>query len=407
MQFNYKGTDKKGELKKGIIEAPNIDEASTILYSQGIIPEVIKASSSLDILYHKLERKLRKYEKVKLEELIVFTRQFASLFTAGIPILTILRRLETQNYSNKMKETISTIIRDIEAGTPLSIAFRKHKDIFSDLYINMLKVGEEGGVLDIVLQRLALILETDLDTRNKIKNATRYPKLVISAIVIAFAILMTFVVPKFVGLFSKMGASLPLPTRILIFVNDFFHNFWWLILLVAVLAYLIYKKYKKTPQGKKKIDEYTLKIPIIGPLVHKIYLSRICRILGLLYKSGISIITSFEIVSEVTGNDVMKDELLIIKEKVTRGATIHKSFEASKYFPPVVSDMISAGEDTGQLDEMLFKIADYYDGEVDYSIKTLSQAIEPILLVMVAGMVIILALGVFMPMWDMIKAFKH
>jgi len=407
MQFNYKGTTRKGEVKKGVIDADNIDEASVLLYSQGIIPEIIRQSSSIDIFYHKIAQKLKKYEKVKLEELIVFTRQFASLFAAGIPILTILRRLETQNYSQKMKETISTIIKDIEAGTPLSIAFRKHKDIFSDLYINMLRVGEEGGVLDIVLQRLALILEADLDTRNKIKNATRYPKMVVSAIVIAFVILMTFVIPKFVGLFSKFNTELPLPTKILVFVNDFFHNFWWLILIISILSYLIYKKYKKTPHGKRKIDEYTLKIPIIGPLVHKIYLSRISRILGLLYKSGISIITSFEIVSEVTGNEVIKDELLIIKEKVTRGATIHGSFEASKYFPPVVSDMISAGEDTGQLDEMLFKIADYYDSEVDYSIKTLSQAIEPILLVMVAGMVLILALGVFLPMWDLIKVFRQ
>ncbi|MEF3254039.1 MAG: type II secretion system F family protein, partial [Deferribacterales bacterium] len=370
MKFNYKGVNKKGELKKGVIEAESIDDASILLYSQGIIPEYLRVASSVDVLLDRVQQYLRKYEKVSLQELIVFTRQFASLFAAGIPILTILRRLETQNYSYKMKQTITTIIRDIEAGTPLSIAFRKHSDVFSNLYINMLKVGEEGGVLDIVLQRLALILEADLDTRNKIKNATRYPKLVITAIVIAFSILMTFVVPKFVGLFSKMGANLPLPTKILIFINDFFHNFWWLVLIIAVLGFIIYKKYKKTEAGKKKIDGLVLKIPIIGPIVHKIYLSRISRILGLLYKSGISIITSFEILSEVTGNDVFRDELFIIKEKVSRVATIHGSFEASHIFPPVVSDMISAGEDTGQLDEMLFKIADYYDNEVDYSIKT-------------------------------------
>lgn len=406
MKYNYKGVNRKREVKKGIIEASNIDDAAIILYSQGITPEYIKESSSIDIVLKALRDRIKKYEKVKLQELIVFTRQFASLFSAGIPVLTILQRLETQNYSPKMKETISTIIKDIEAGTPLSTAFKKHKDIFSNLYINMLNVGEEGGVLDVVLQRLAIILETDLDTRNKIKNATRYPKLVISAIVIAFVILMTFVIPKFTGLFAKMGSELPLPTKILIYINDFFSNFWWLVILLFVLGYILFKKYKSTTSGKKKIDLYTLKIPIIGTMVHKIYLSRICRILGLLYKSGISIITSFDIVSEVTGNDVMKDELQIIKEKVSRGGSIHSSFEASPHFPAVVSDMISAGEETGQLDEMLFKVADYYDNEVDYSIKTLSQSLEPILLVMVAGMVIILALGVFMPMWDMIKAFK-
>ncbi|MCA1932005.1 MAG: type II secretion system F family protein [Calditerrivibrio sp.] len=406
MKYNYKGSNKKKEIKKGIVEADNIDDATIILYSQGITPEYIRKSSYIDILSKSINDKLKKYEKVKLQELIVFTRQFASLFSAGIPVLTILQRLETQNYSPKMKETISLIVKDIEAGTPLSVAFRKHKDVFSNLYINMLNVGEEGGVLDVVLQRLALILETDLDTRNKIKNATRYPKLVISAIVIAFVILMTFVVPKFTGLFAKMGTDLPLPTKILIYINDFFRNFWWAILLISIIGSILFKKYKNTATGKKRIDLYTLKIPIIGTLVHKIYLSRICRILGLLYKSGISIITSFDIVSEVTGNDVMKDELQIIKEKVSRGGTIHTSFEASPHFPAVVSDMISAGEETGQLDEMLFKVADYYDNEVDYSIKTLSQSLEPILLVLVAGMVIILALGVFMPMWDMIKAFK-
>jgi type II secretory pathway component PulF len=176
--------------------------------------------------------------------------------------------------------------------------------------------------------------------------------------------------------------------------------------MVLIGIVIAFKKYKKTEQGKHKIDEFLLKIPIIGKLIHKIYISRISRILGLLYKSGISIIVSFDIVSEVTGNEVMRDEVLYIRDHVSRGMSIAEAFNNSKYFPVVVADMVAAGEETGQLDEMLFKIADYFDEEVDYGIKTLSTAIEPILLLFIAGMVILLALGVFLPMWDMIKVFK-
>lgn len=405
MKYFYSGILKQKKVK-GILEAESQDEAYFILSEQNIEVLSVRGASFLDEFSEKLNNYKRNVQKVKLQDLIVFTRQFATLFSAGIPIMTILGRLESQTQNERLRGIASEILMDVNAGIPLSSAFGKHKGVFSSLYVNMIRVGEEGGVLDIVLSRLADILEADLDTRNRIKHATRYPKLAVSAIVVAFGVLITFVIPKFVTLFDKFNTALPLPTKILIWINKFTQSFWWLIIGLIVFSVIFFRKYKKTKDGKEKLDYIIFKIPIIGNLVHKIYISRICRILGLLYKSGIPIINSFEIVSEVSGNEIMKKEINNIKIRVSQGGGIANAFEYSKYFPDVVSDMVSAGEDTGRLDEMLGKIADYYDEETEYSIKNLSTAIEPILLVMIAGMVLLLALGVFLPMWDMIKVIK-
>jgi len=400
--FGEKGTEKVS----GIVEAADIDAASLLLIDEGINVLELKESGLFDQLSFKIKDFRSKVSKVKLEELIVFTRQFSTLFSSGVPVLKILNRLSSQNYSDKLLTSLKKIKNDVDAGLSLSAAFSRHKNIFSPLYINMIRVGEEGGVMDITLQRLASILEAEFETRNRIKTATRYPKIVISAIVIAFSILVIFVIPKFASMFAKFNTELPLPTKILIWINEFVQGYWYVVIFIIIFSVIAFKKFKKTEKGKKKIDEYVFKIPIIGPLVHKIYISRIARIFGLLYKSGINISTSFDIISEISGNEILKREIVIIKGLVEMGSNISHAFNRSKYFPPVVSDMIESGEETGNLDEMLFKIADYYDEEVDYSIKNLSQAIEPILLIFIAGMVILLALGVFLPMWDMMKAFR-
>ncbi|MBZ4671779.1 MAG: ral secretion pathway protein [Deferribacteraceae bacterium] len=405
MRFKYIG--EKNNIKvNGIIDASDSNEASLILFDQGINLINLKEVGLIDEYLYKIKEFKTKTSKVKLEELIVLTRQFATLFDAGIPIVKILDRMSKQNFSEKLLTAILKIKDDVDAGLSLSAAFGRQKGIFSPLYINMLKVGEEGGVLDIVLSRLADILETDLETRNRIKHATRYPKLTVGAIAIAFSILVVFVIPKFVGLFSKFKAELPLPTKILIWINYFVQNYWWLILFIVFFAIFAFRKYKSTEKGKVKLDLLIFKIPIIGPILHKIYISRITRILGLLYRSGISVVSSFDIVSEVSGNEIIKKEIQNVKIRVSQGNNIAASFGYSEYFPEVVTDMIAAGEETGRLDEMLEKIADYYDEETDYAIKNLSTAIEPILLVLIAGMVILLALGVFLPMWDMIKVIK-
>jgi MSHA biogenesis protein MshG len=244
-----------------------------------------------------------------------------------------------------------------------------------------------------------------METQKKIKTATRYPKMVITSIIVAFISLVTFVVPKFTSLFSKFKTELPLPTRILIATNNFFKNYWWLALIMTVAGVLLYKKIRNNEKGKTILDKMALKTPIVGNLLSKVYIARIVRILGLLYKSGISIITGFEIVSAVTDNNIFKNEILKIRNAVSTGTSINVAIRSSDIFPPIVSDLISVGEETGLLDEMLFKIADYFDEESDYLIGSLSSSIEPILLFFVAMMVLLLALGVFMPMWNIDKVY--
>ncbi len=402
MKFVYSGLSNDKQTK-GILEAASYDEALLLLYDKGIEATEVVQASAFDEIKEKIDYLNRRFARVKLSNLIVFTRQFATLFSAGVPIGTILERLSQQAANPKLKDTVEIIKNDVNGGMPLSEAFSKHSSIFSPLYVNMLKVGEESGTLDIVLDRLANILETELDTKNKIKTATRYPKMVISAIVVAFIIIITFVIPKFVSLFTHFGAKLPLPTRILIGINYVFHHYWWMVLIAVVALVFAFKEYKKTENGKYNIDKYVLKMPVIGSLIHKIYVSRMIRILGLLYKSGITIIDSLSIVSNVTGNVIAKQAVDEIRKDVEGGTTIATPFSKSSFFPNVVSDMVSVGEETGRLDEMLFKAADYYDEEIDYAIKNLSSAIEPILLVFIAGMVLVLALGVFLPMWNMIN----
>ena len=401
MKFVYLGSADNNKVT-GIIEAASYDEALLFLYDKGIEAQKVVEASAFDEIKEKIDYLNKRFARVKLSELIVFTRQFATLFSAGVPIGVILERLSEQTVSVKLRDVVGVIKNDVNGGMSLSEAFSKHKKVFSPLYINMLRVGEESGTLDIVLDRLASILETELDTRNKIKTATRYPKMVISAIVVAFTIIVTFVIPRFVSLFSHFGAQLPLPTRILIGINYVFHHYWWMVLIAVIALIFAFREYKKTEKGRYNIDKYMLKIPIIGTLVHKIYVSRMIRILGLLYKSGIAIIDALKIVSNVTGNVIAKQAVEEIGRDVEGGATISVPFLKSTFFPNVVSDMVSVGEETGRLDEMLFKAADYYDEEIDYAIKNLSSAIEPILLVFIAGMVLLLALGVFLPMWNLI-----
>ncbi len=407
IKFFYKAKRGDGKVESGVVTSTDEFSVELMLIDKGLEVINIRAANVIDELNESFLALQAKLSVVGLKDIIVFTRQFSTLFSAGIPIVTIFDRLKSQNFKPKLKIALERISKDIESGTSLSLAFGKHPDIFSSLYVGMIKVGEDGGVLDIILERLAKILETQLDTNNKIKSATRYPKIVVSAIIIAFIILLTFVIPKFVAMFSKFNAELPLPTKILIFMNHAFQRYWWVVAAIVIATIFLFKQYKKTDVGKVKIDQLILKIPIVGALLQKIYISRVVRILGLLYKSGIPVVSSMDIVSEVSENEIFKRELLSIKNKISMGFAINTAVKESAIFPLIVGDMVESGEETGSLDEMLFKVADYFDEEVEYSIANLSSAIEPILLLFIAGMILIIALGVFLPMWDMIKIFKQ
>ena len=406
-KFYFEALNDFGEKIKDFVFAEDKYEAELMLFDDGLNVLAIREATIFDELDKKLEELKEKYTKVPLKELIIFTRQFSTLFSAGISIVTIFDRLKDHVRHPKLRKALISIAKDVDAGSSLYLAFNKYRDIFPAFYIGMIKVGEEGGVLDVVLKRISAILETQLQTENKIKAATRYPKIVLTAIGFAFFILLTFVIPRFVSLFQRFNATLPLPTRILIHANYIFKNYWWLILIFIIGLVIILKKYKETPEGKKKIDLLILKIPVFGDLIKKIYLARITRVLGLLYQSGIPINRGFEIVSETTGNEIFNEELKKIRKVIVSGTNISRAVRLSFLFPPIVGDMIEAGEESGNLDEMLFKVADYFDEEADYIIQNLSTFIEPILLVFIAAMILTIALGVFLPMWDMVNIFRH
>ena len=391
-----------GEVITGIAEGADPEAVAAEFSAKGYIPVRIE------------ERKaalkpsgLALFGRVKDEDIIVFSRQLATLIKAGISFLKGLDTLREQTSNRKLKAIIEEIRVEIERGSSFSEAISRFPKVFSPLYINMIKVGEESGVLDDILERLATLLEHERMTRAMIKAAMRYPLFVVFAITFAFFFLTAFVVPKFAALYHSSKVLLPLPTRILIFLNRAITGYWpFLGALMAGVFFLI-RGYIKTPPGRWNWDRLKLKTPIIGPIVEKAVISRFARVFSTLYRSGIPMLHSLDIVSGTLGNVIMSRAVDIIKEDVREGKGLSEPMQKSGAFPPMVIQMVAVGEETGALDEMLTKVSDYYDLEVDYAIKNLSTTIEPVLIVLLAGAVLFLALGIFLPIWDMISVMKR
>jgi len=345
--------------------------------------------------------------KVRTKDLIVFNRQLATLFAAGIPLLRAIQALAEQMQNVTFKEVLNAVARDIQEGLAFSEALAKHPKVFSELFIAMIKAGEASGTMDSILMRLADLAEHDAAIKAKIKAATRYPKIVISVMAIAIAILMNFVVPNFVDIFKQVELELPLATKILMAASNIFTNYWYIIFVGVGGLYFVFRQYCKTKSGRRQVDTLTLKAPIFGPIFLKIAMSVFTRTMSTLNRSGLSIIRNLEICSEVVENVVIAELIIGLKESVKQGESISLTMKKSKYFTPMVIQMMSAGEESGELDNMLVKVSEYYDMEVDYAISNISSLIEPILLAFLGGLVLFLMLAIFMPMWDMTKLAKQ
>lgn len=402
--YNYKGRTQTGEVVMGVIDAPTPEVVAEQLFSKGYTPIKIAAGEkgklSIDI-------GMQLFDRIKPEDLIVFSRQLATLVTAGISFLSTLDTLAEQTKSNKLRKIIEEIRKDVGGGSSFSAALSKFPSVFSPLYVSMIKVGEEGGVLDDILDRLATILEHDAATKARMKAATRYPMIVIVAITIAFFVLTTFVVPKFASLYQSSKVQLPLPTRILIFMNVAIRNYWPLLAVSFAGVVFALRMYIKTPSGRWNIDKLKLGIPIIGQVVERTVMSRFARIFSTLYRSGIPMLHTLDIVSGTLGNVIIARAVEVTKDSVREGKGLAKPMASTKVFPPMVIQMVAVGEETGALDEMLIKVSDYYDREVEYAIKNLSTSLEPILLLFLAVMILFLALGIFLPIWDMMQVLKR
>jgi type II secretory pathway component PulF len=402
-QYRYKARDKNGALQAGMMEARSRDVVGDQLSTKGFIPVLIEEQAET----WQLPEVLSGFNRVKAQDLIVFSRQLATLVSAGVPFLSSLGTLERQTENPQLKIAIADVKRSVEGGSSFSDALAKHPRIFNKMYVSMIRAGETAGILDDILVRLAMLAEHDADTRSRVKTAVRYPLIVIVAICGAFAFLVSFVIPKFAGVFARFKTELPFPTRVLIGINHVVQNYWYLILIGIVLLIWAVVWYLKTPFGRWQWDKVKLRLPVFGMLFQKVALSRFARVFGAMQKSGISMMLTLDIAAETVGNVVIARTVESMRESLHDGKGLVPPMEASGLFPPLVVQMVTVGEETGHIDTMLNKVSDYYDMDVEYTLRNLSTMIEPILLLFVGGMVLFLALGIFLPMWDMMSIFKH
>jgi type IV pilus assembly protein PilC len=383
----------------GKLEAESVEVANFMLIARDLIPSKIKEQSkSID---NRWVEAILGTGKVKVMDLIMFTKQFHSMLVAGIPLLRILSILEDQTESKSLKKAISKTIQDINQGSSLSDALDKYPKIFSRLYCDMIRAGEISGNVPIVLDRLIYIIEHEARVKSDIKAAFRYPLIVLVALCGAFILLLTFVIPQFASVFNNAGLTLPWPTKFAMLLYAFLSNYWYLIIGVIVIIIFSMIFYFKTSNGRFVRDSFLLELPIIGPVFKKAALSRFASIFAILQTSGVPIMQSLTILSATMGNEALTRSFDHIRERVKEGAGISTPLKSAKYFTPMVIDMIAIGEESGNIDEMLRAVAKHYDDEVEYAIKGLSDSIGPILIVGLASIVGFFALAIFMPMWDL------
>ncbi|HEY5594780.1 MAG TPA: type II secretion system F family protein [Nitrospiria bacterium] len=400
--FVYRARDKYGSLFTGTIETSGRDAVASQLDHLGYHPVSIEEQRQGAGAAEWLER----FTRVSPQDLIVFSRQLATLISAGLPFMTSFDALIEQTENKRLKNVITQVRKDVEGGSSFSDALAKHPSVFSNLYVSMIRAGETGGVLDEILQRLATLAEHESETRARIKAATRYPKIVIGSLAVAFIILLQFVIPRFAALYANFKVQLPLPTRILIAINQSFQSYWWLMLAAVVLAVFSARAYLRTEAGRLRWDGIKIRLPVFGPIFLKTALSRFARVFGTLTRSGLSILQTLEIVSQTVGNTVISRVVDNIRDSARQGRGVVQPMQVSRIFPPVVIQMVAIGEQTGKMEEMLMKVSDYYDQEVEYSIRNLSTSLEPLLLAVIGGVVLFLALAIFMPWWNLINVFK-
>lgn len=398
-QFVYRARDYDGELITGRLEATDRGTLERDLGTQGLIPiSISEIRRAFDIEMFKSS-----FERVSPDDLVVFTGQLGTMYRAGIPFVRTISAVAEQAGSKALKKVLASIKEEVEAGSTFASALSRHPKVFNELYVSMVEAGEAGGVLDEILERLSTLLEKDLEIKAKIKSATLYPKIVVGAIIGAAAILVTFVIPKFAALYGNFKVVLPLPTRILVSISVSFSKYWYLMAIIAIVAVLSFRFFIKTGRGRAWWDWARLKFPVFGPLSLKASMSRFSMILGTLVRSGIPILFALEISGRTVGNVIISAEVERIRNEIRGGRPLAAPMEESGMFPPMMTQMVAVGEETGKLDEMLLKVSDHMNSEVDYTIRNLSTLLEPMLLSVIFGMVLFLALALFLPMWDMVR----
>jgi len=393
--YTYTARAVNGELKTATIDAPSREEVVAQLRRQRM--SVVKVDE---------ESKKAKTPRgsIKMRDIVIFTRQFSTMINAGLPLVQALDILAKQTENKTLSEVTRAVVFDVESGHTVADALAKHPNAFSDLYVNMVAAGEAGGILDTILMRLATFMEKNDALVRKVKGAMIYPGVIMSVAVIAICVLLIFVIPVFETMFGSVGLALPLPTRVVIGLSRFLKGYWWLIGGGIAGSFVMVKRYYATPGGKLLIDKAMLKVPVLGDVLRKSAVSRFTRTLGPLLSSGVSILDGLEITAKTAGNRVIQDAIMESRASIAGGETIAAPLKKSQVFPPMVISMIAVGEQTGGLDEMLSKIADFYDEEVDAAVSGLLSLLEPVMIVFLGVVVGGMVVAMYLPIFDMINA---
>ena len=395
--FTYTARAFNGDLRTATIDAPSRDDVIAQLRKQRL--SVVKIDQDAS------SKKAGRFGKpIKTRDVVIFTRQFSTMINSGLPLVQALTILAEQTDNKSLAEVTKKVVFDVESGNTVADALSKHPKAFTNLYVNMVAAGEAGGILDTILMRLATFLEKNDALVRKVKGAMIYPSVIMSVAAIAIIVLLLFVIPVFESMFASVGQALPLPTRIVIGASRFLKSYWWMVFGgFAGFAFLL-RRYYASNNGKLVIDRLMLKMPVLGDVLRKSAVSRFTRTLGTLISSGVSILEGLEITAKTAGNRVIQDAIMASRASIAGGDTIAQPLQKSKVFPPMVISMIAVGEQTGGLDEMLSKIADFYDEEVDAAVSNLLSLLEPIMIVFLGVVVGGMVVAMYLPIFDMINA---
>ncbi|MFT7675076.1 MAG: MSHA biogenesis protein MshG [Gammaproteobacteria bacterium] len=398
-QFEFKARSNSGQLVDGQVEGANSSAVATLLMARGVTPiSIVEKKVKVDVI-DQIYRKFDLY-KVNIEELLMFTRQMGALMKSGIPITRAISGILESIDNPLMISSLRDILEQLESGRSLSISFARHPRVFNNLYVSMIQVGENTGRLEESFALMADYIDRNRRITNNIKTAMRYPTTVIIAISIAMGIVNLFVIPKFALFFEANNMELPWQTQFLLATSGFMVNYWWLVLAVLAFAFFGFKRYIGTVEGELKWHKFIVHAPLIGDILHRSFMARFSRSFAMAYSAGVPIVQAMSVIARSIGNEYIASHVKGMREGIERGEALTRTAQQTGMFTPIVMQMFAVGEEAGNLDEMMTFIADFYEEEVDYDVKTLSDKIEPLIYVAVGVMVLILALGIFVPMWD-------
>ena len=404
--FRYRGRSRRGDLITGRLEADDMDGVAARLLNLGITPLEIAPDAVHGATVRDLLQRLGA-GRPSSADLVLFSRQMYSITKAGLPLLRGLRGLAQSTHNTVLRDALHDVLQSLESGRDLASSLARHPDIFSALFVSMVRVGESTGTLDNSFQRLCEYLGHDQDVQDSVRAAVRYPIMVVCAIGLALVVITVFVIPNFAPLFKILGNDIPWPTRVIMGTSAFVRHNGIALLAAALIAFFALRRHIGTEAGRYQWDRLKLKIPVLGELLHLSVLSRVTRSLSISIEAGLPMIQALTLLSRTAGNEYLGEQVLRLRDAVERGETLSHAAAAAGIFPPLVLQMILVGEETGELTRLLEEVSGFYQREVDYRLRNLTAMLEPLLIIGVGGMVLILALGVFLPMWNMIAKVGH